>query len=88
MTADDRLFNKDELAEWLGVPPSWVRDKITARSIPITWVGRHARFSAADRAAIVAAGHEPPARARVFPMPRRVNAAAVATPTRASRRTA
>lgn len=53
------LMNKAELAVWLGVPPTWVRNAITARSIPITWVGRHARFSEADREAIVAAGHEP-----------------------------
>jgi excisionase family DNA binding protein len=65
--SDDRLYTKDELAEWLGVPPSWVRDAITARSIPITWVGKHARFSPEDRAAIVAKGREAPARVRVFP---------------------
>lgn len=53
------LMNKTELAEWLGVSPTWVRNAITARSIPITWVGRHARFSEADRAAIVAAGSQP-----------------------------
>lgn len=53
------LMTKEQLAAWLGVPPSFVRDAITARRIPITWVGKHARFSEADRAAIVAAGHEP-----------------------------
>lgn len=73
---DDRLFDKDELADWLGVRPSWVRNAITARSIPITWVGRHPRFSADDRAAIVAAGHEPPAKV-VALRPRRASAAAV-----------
>lgn len=49
------------LAVHLGVPRTWVRDAVTARSIPITWIGRHARFSAEDVAAIIAAGHEPPA---------------------------
>jgi hypothetical protein len=59
--SDDRLFDKQELANWLGVPVGWVRDAINRRVIPITWIGRHARFSAEDRAAIVAAGHEAPA---------------------------
>src|SRR6185295_1295779 len=60
MTAPDRLYDKQELADWLGVPVGWVRDAIARRVIPITWVGRHARFSPEDRAEIVAAGHENP----------------------------
>ena len=70
--ADDRLMDKAELAWWLGVPESWVRDAITARRIPITWIGKHARFSSDDRKAIVAAGKEPAARtAPVVHLPRR-----------------
>lgn len=79
--ADDRLYDKAELAEWLGVPVSWVRDAITARTMrvgdrvvpfPITWIGRHARFSEDDRKAILAAGKEPAARtAPVVHLPRR-----------------
>lgn len=61
--SEDRLMDKVELAAWLGVPVTWVRDAITRRAIPITWIGRHARFSAADRAAIVAAGREAPSTA-------------------------
>ena len=85
MLAGDRLYDKQELADWLGVPVGWVRDAIARRVIPITWVGRHARFSPEDRAAIIAAGHEAPApaagaravRAARTPVPRRVDDASV-----------
>lgn len=95
--AEDRLYTKAELAAWLGVTESWVRDAITARRIPITWVGRHARFSPENRAAIVAAGREPAPHmatqavkaAPVVPMPRRAKSGAVATfQPRPSRRSA
>lgn len=49
------------LAEVLNVPVGWVEKAVTARSIPITWIGKHARFSAEDVAAIIAAGKEWPA---------------------------
>jgi len=85
MTAPDRLYDKQELADWLGVPVGWVRDAIARRVIPITWVGRHARFSPEDRAEIVAAGHENPTpatggravRAARTPVPRRADDASV-----------
>lgn len=53
------LMNSNELAARLGVSPSWVRHAVTARRIPITWVGKHARFSEADYEQILAAGREP-----------------------------
>ena len=56
------LADQEQLAARLKVSPYWVRDAVTARRIPITWVGRHARFSEADYQAIVAAGHEEPVR--------------------------
>lgn len=85
--AEDRLYDKAELAAWLSVPESWVRDAITARRIPITWVGKHARFSEDDRKAIVAAGKEPAARtAPVVHLPRRT--AAASNRSRPSRRSA
>lgn len=56
---DEPLMDKAQLADYLGVPVSWVRDAITARRIPFTRIGRHARFTAEHRAAIVAAGEEP-----------------------------
>lgn len=49
----------DEYAERLGVPRSWVRDKVTARAIQFTKVGRHARFSEADAEANEAAWRQP-----------------------------
>jgi excisionase family DNA binding protein len=58
-TLPDRLLNIAELAEYLGVPFTWVRDKVTARALPHTRVGRHVRFAPVHIAAIVAAGEEP-----------------------------
>lgn len=52
------LMNIDQLAEFLGVPRSWVKDKVAARQIPITWVGRHARFDSADIAGWLDANKE------------------------------
>lgn len=54
------LLDIDGAAEFLGVKRSWVRDKVTARAIPFTLVGRHVRFSEEDLAAIVAAGRQRP----------------------------
>jgi excisionase family DNA binding protein len=48
----DRALNIAELAELLGVPRSWVRDKVTARELPHHRIGRHVRFFADDIAAI------------------------------------
>lgn len=73
------LMTKEQLADRLGVPASWVRDAITARRIPITWIGRHARFSEANYEAICAAGHEDPVKAPSAPLvliPRRRRTAA------------
>jgi len=66
------LLDIDGLAALLCVPRSWVRDAVTARTIPITWIGRHARFSADDVAEIIAAGRERPATAAPIAPVRRV----------------
>jgi excisionase family DNA binding protein len=58
-TLPDRLLDIDGLAAYLDVPRTWVRDKITARALPHTRVGRHVRFTPEHVAAIVAAGFEP-----------------------------
>ena len=58
-TLPDGLLDIDGLAEYLRVPRSWVRDKVTARAIPHTRIGRHVRFAPEHVAAIVAAGEEP-----------------------------
>ena len=50
------LYTAEQAAELLQVKASWLRKKATARAIPCTFVGKHLRFSAADLAAIVAAG--------------------------------
>lgn len=54
------LLDIDQAAQWLGVHRSWVRDKVTARAIPFTFVGRHVRFAQEHLAAIVAAGEQLP----------------------------
>lgn len=46
-------------AAWLRVPESWVRDKVSARAVPFTWVGRHARFTADNLREIVESGEVP-----------------------------
>jgi excisionase family DNA binding protein len=53
------LVSIDGAAAWLNVPASWVRDKVSARAIPYTKVGRHARFSADDLREIVESGAVP-----------------------------
>ena len=45
------LLNIAGYATLLGVPPTWVRDKVTAREIEFTKVGRHVRFSEANHQA-------------------------------------
>jgi excisionase family DNA binding protein len=72
-TLPDRLLNMAELAEYLGVPFTWVRDKVTARALPHTRVGKHVRFAPDHVAAIVASGEEPALNGPLAaPRPRRV----------------
>jgi excisionase family DNA binding protein len=68
------LYTPHEVAALLKVPETWVRDKITARAIPFTWIGKHARFTDAHVAAIVTMGECRP------------QSAASARPTRRPRR--
>lgn len=51
------------LAEELGVPFSWVKEKVAARQLPHRRYGKHVRFTAEDVAAIRAASAEPVAAA-------------------------
>jgi excisionase family DNA binding protein len=53
------LRNIAEAAEFLGIPEKTLRDKVTARLVPHTRIGRHVRFSEEHLAAIVAAGEQP-----------------------------
>ena len=54
-----RLYTPEQVGEMLQVPASWLRKKVSARSVPCTFVGKHLRFSAADIAAIIASGSTP-----------------------------
>ena len=55
----DRLVDIAGAAAWLNVPASWVRDKVSARAIPFTKVGRHARFTADHLREIIESGEVP-----------------------------
>lgn len=57
------------LAAELGVPWTWVRDKVTARQLPHHRYGRHVRFTPEDVAAIRETSAEPVAKA---PSPLRI----------------
>jgi excisionase family DNA binding protein len=61
-----RLYSIKEAAEVLNVPFTWLRDKVTARQVPHTRLGRHVRFTEAHLAEIVADGEQPAAAAPVF----------------------
>ena len=54
-----RLYSMKEAAEVLNVPFTWLRDKVTARQVPHTRLGRHVRFTEAHLAEIVAEGERP-----------------------------
>lgn len=54
------LYTARQAADLLQVSPSWLRKKASARAVPCTFIGKHLRFSAADIAAIIAAGEQTP----------------------------
>jgi excisionase family DNA binding protein len=60
----NRHYTIDEAAEILGVPRTWVRDKVTNRKIPHTRIGKHVRFTDEHLQAISDAGYQPPRVAR------------------------
>jgi len=53
------LLDKRGLAELLGVSVSWVEKATAAREVPITWVGRYARYDQDDIAAWLESRKEP-----------------------------
>lgn len=60
MTAPpSRLLTIAEAAEYLNIPTTTLRDKVTQRAVPFTRIGRHVRFTADHLAAIIAAGECP-----------------------------
>ncbi len=52
------LLTIDEAALALAVPRSWLRDKVTARQVPHTRLGRHVRFSEEHLRQIIEMGQE------------------------------
>lgn len=46
-------------AEELGLPRSWLRDRVTAHAVPHHRYGKHVRFTTEDLAAIRAASAKP-----------------------------
>ncbi|WP_025620714.1 helix-turn-helix domain-containing protein [Salinispora cortesiana] len=62
------LIDKHELAELLRVEVSWVEKATTARTVPITWVGKHARFDLDDLEAWLKGNKEYPDAAPVLKM--------------------
>lgn len=60
------LVDKHQLAELLGVEVSWVEKATTARTVPIAWVGKHARFDLDDIEAWLKGNKEYPEAAPVL----------------------
>ena len=61
------LLTIEEAAVALAVPRSWLRDKVTARQVPHTRLGRHVRFTEGHLRQIIELGEE--AAAAVGPVP-------------------
>jgi excisionase family DNA binding protein len=49
--APDRLETAEEIAKWLNVPVSWVREQARRDALPVVRLGRYVRF---ERAAVAA----------------------------------
>jgi hypothetical protein len=59
------LYDIAEAADALNVPFSWLQDKVTARQVPNTRLGKHLRFTEGHLAQIVAEGYRPAREERV-----------------------
>jgi excisionase family DNA binding protein len=55
----DRLLDAHEVAEWLGVPESWVRESARSGAIPSVRLGRYVRFDLGDVEAWIASCKQP-----------------------------
>lgn len=55
----DHLLSIAEAADYLNVPESWLREKVTARKVPFARIGRHVRFTIVHLREIVTAGDQP-----------------------------
>lgn len=58
------LLDITAAAQVLGVPRVWLRNAVTARTVPFTKIGRHVRFTEHHLAAIIAAGEQRPTTAQ------------------------
>ncbi len=72
-----RLMTIAEVADYLNVPYTWLRDKVSAREVPHTRIGRHVRFTEQHVLAIIAAGERraiasTPATSGVSPLARKL----------------
>jgi excisionase family DNA binding protein len=54
-----RLLDAREVAEWLGVPVSWVRESARSGAIPCVRLGRYLRFDLEDVEAWIASCKQP-----------------------------
>jgi excisionase family DNA binding protein len=63
----DRLVSMVEVAGYLDVPLSWVKDAVRFRRIRFTRVGKHVRFTHGQVAEIIAAGEQTPIAAQRGP---------------------
>ncbi|MFG2617750.1 helix-turn-helix domain-containing protein [Streptomyces sp. NPDC048507] len=62
---DLQLYTPAQAAELLGVTENWVQERIRARRLPFTLIGRFPRFSARHILAITEMGEINPATRRV-----------------------
>jgi excisionase family DNA binding protein len=62
---DAHLLTIAEAAEYLNVPFTWLRDKVSAREVPHTRLGRHVRFTPEHLDQIIRDGEQRSQGARV-----------------------
>ena len=55
----ERLLDAHEVAEWLGVPVSWVRESTRSGAMPCVELGRYRRYVREDVAAWLEACKQP-----------------------------
>jgi excisionase family DNA binding protein len=55
----DRLLDVREVAEWLGVPVSWVRESTRSGAMPCVPLGRYQRYDRGDVEAWIEACKRP-----------------------------
>ena len=53
------LLTVEQAAAVLAVPTSWLKQRVSARSVPCTRLGRHIRFTRDQLVAIVTASEQP-----------------------------